>query len=274
MQKIDFDGTYFNPKDVLECGQVFRFKQYKKGYKAFTADKACYVYADGNKTVIESDYPDYFYNYFDLEREYAAVIEEIKKFNIPFLTRSCELGKGLRLLNQNAEETIFSFIISQNNNIPRIKGIIERICDSLGDKREFMGEEYRAFPTAARLAEKDADFYKSLCAGYRDAFIAVTARRIADEGIQNLYGLEAEQLKKQLLTYHGIGPKVADCVCLFGFGKAASFPVDTWIEKIYREDFGGTLKDRNKINAFFTQTFGQYSGLVQQYLFYGKRQNL
>lgn len=274
MQKIDFDSTYFNPRDVLECGQIFRFEPFKDGYKVFTADKACYVYTDGKKTVIECENPGYFHRFFDLDREYAAVNRKIRDFNVPVLTRACELGKGLRLLNQDAEEMIFSFIISQNNNIPRIKGIISRICRQLGEKREFAGEEYFTFPSAAKLAQKDAAFYKSLGAGYRDSFIVETAKRISAEGIDRLKELDAPSLKKELLTYHGVGPKVADCVCLFGFQKSASFPVDTWIEKIYREDFGGTLKDRNKINAYFTEMFGEYSGLVQQYLFYCKRENL
>ncbi|MDE6558194.1 MAG: hypothetical protein K2K39_03700 [Clostridia bacterium] len=274
MQKIDFNSEYFNPKDVLECGQIFRFEPHKVGYKVYSADKACYVYTEGNSTVVESDFPDYFYNFFDLGREYAQVIEKIKEFNNPSITRACEVAKGLRLLNQDPEEMIFSFIISQNNNIPRIKGIISRICENLGEKREFEGGEYYTFPTAARLAERDAAFYKSLGAGYRDEFIAQTARRIAAEGISHLDGLDAPELKKQLLGYHGIGPKVADCISLFGYHKAASFPVDTWVEKIYREDFGGSLKDRNKINLYFTSLFGEYSGYVQQYLFYAKRENL
>lgn len=274
MTAITYDKTYFNPKDVLECGQIFRFEPYKEGFKVFTRDKACYVYTDKNSTVIESDFPDYFYEFFDLGREYALTIEKIKQFNIPVLTRSCEAGKGLRLLNQGAEEMLFSFIISQNNNIPRIKGIISKICRTVGQCREFMGEEYYTFPTAAELAKHGADFYKSLGAGYRDAFICETAKRVAAEGLGHLKDLDAAELKRALLTYHGVGPKVADCVCLFGFHRAASFPVDTWIEKIYREDFGGTLRDRNKINAYFTSLFGEYSGLVQQYLFYAKRANL
>jgi len=274
MIKIDFDNTYFNPKDVLECGQVFRFERFKEGYKAFSRDKACYVYRDKNKTVIESDYPDYFYEYFDLKRDYAAIIEKVKAFGVPSLTHACETGKGLRLLNQDEEETLFSFIISQNNNIPRIKGIISRICEGVGQKREFMGEEYFTFPTAAELAQKDAEYYRSLGAGYRDIFIAETAKRVAAEGLSRLENLNAAELKKQLLSYKGVGPKVADCVCLFGYGKAASFPVDTWIEKIYREDFSGTEKNREKINKYFTSLFGEYSGYVQQYLFYGKRENL
>lgn len=273
MKKIDFDSEYFNPKDVLECGQTFRFERFKDGYFVLSADEACYLYKSGNKTIVECENPDYFYNYFDLGREYAAIIEKIKAFNVPVLTASCEYGKGLRLLNQNPEEMIFSFIISQNNNIPRIKGIIARICEALGDKREFAGREYRTFPTAAALATKDAAFYRSIGAGYRDTFLAETSRRIAEEGIEDLKGLDAPELRKRLLTYRGIGPKVADCVCLFGYGKAVSFPVDTWVEKIYREDFGGTLKNREKINAYFTSLFGEYSGYVQQYLFYGKREN-
>lgn len=274
MQKIDCDKTYFNPKDVLECGQVFRFERYKEGYKVFSRDKACYVYSSGAATVIESDFPEYFYGYFDLSRDYGEIIKRVKEFGIPALSHAAEAGKGLRLLKQDKEETIFSFIISQNNNIPRIKGIISRICGGLGQKREFDGSEYFSFPSARVLAEKDAQYYRSLGLGYRDEFIVDTAKRIAAEGLEGLEGLGAAELKKRLIGYKGIGPKVADCICLFGYGIAASFPVDTWVEKIYREDFGGQLKNREKINKFFTETFGEYSGYAQQYLFYGKRENL
>lgn len=272
MQKIIYDAEFFNPKDVLECGQIFRFEKYNKGYFLVSRDKACYLYSEGNKTVIECEDKDYFYNFFDLTRDYAEINKTIQDFGVPVLTRAAQVCKGLRLLNQDAEEMLFSFIISQNNNIPRIKKIIESICRSLGERREFSGKEYFTFPTAAALSEKDAGFYKSLGAGYRDVFLAETSKRIADEGLDYLYALNAAELKKQLLTYKGIGPKVADCVCLFGFSKGESFPVDTWIEKLYREDFNGTLKDRNKINSYFTSLFKEYSGLVQQYLFYSKRE--
>lgn len=274
MAKFDFDATYFNPKDVLECGQVFRFAPHKDGYIVCSADKACYVHSDGVKTVVESDYPDYFYNYFDLTRDYAAIIALAKGFGIPFLTRSAEVAKGLRLLRQDAEEMIFSFIISQNNNIPRIKGIIERICRGLGERREWAEGEYYTFPSARKIGEMPPEYYKGLGAGYRDAYLSATGKRIAQEGIEHLKALDESALKRELLTYKGIGPKVADCVCLFGFGRAANFPVDTWIEKIYREDFGGQLKDRNKINAYFCSLFGEYAGFIQQYLFYAKRSNL
>lgn len=274
MNTITFDSTYFNPKDVLECGQIFRFQPFKEGYLVFSRDKACYLRTDKNETVIESDDPDYFFNFFDLGREYALIIEKMKSFGVPVLTRSAEVSKGLRLLNQDPEEMIFSFIISQNNNIPRIKKIISRLCGELGEKRTFMGEEYYAFPTAAAMAERDAEFYKGIGAGYRDTFLAENSKRIAAEGIEGLKNLPYAQLKKALLGYKGIGPKVADCVALFGFKKTECFPVDTWIEKLYKEDFCGALTDRNKISDYFCATFGEYSGYVQQYLFYAKRENL
>ncbi|MBO5327902.1 MAG: hypothetical protein J6B04_01870 [Clostridia bacterium] len=177
--KFDYDSTYFSPKDVLECGQIFRFTPFKEGYKVFSADKACYVFTSGNKTVVESENSDYFYNFFDLERDYAAIIERAKAFNVPLLSKSCERCKGLRLLNQNAEEMIFSFIISQNNNIPRIKKIIESISSKYGEKRVFMGEEYKTFPTATILANVEPQEFKELGAGYRDVFLSLTAKRIA-----------------------------------------------------------------------------------------------
>ena len=112
-------------------------------------------------------------------------------------------------------------------------GIISRICGGLGAKREFLGEEYFTFPSTAVLAGAGAEFFRSAGCGYRDIFLAETSARILSAGIADLEGLDGEELKKQLLSYKGIGAKVADCVSLFGCGKRGSFPVDVWIEKIY-----------------------------------------
>lgn len=272
--KLDCDSTYFNPEQTLDCGQTFRFNPYKNGYFVISADRACYVHTEGNKTVIECDDGDYFYNYFDLGRDYSQIIARAKSHGVPLLTRSAETFKGLRLLNQNKEEMLYSFIISQNNNIPRIKGIISRMCGGIGEKREFAGNEFHAFPSTGKLAAAGAEFFKSAGCGYRDIFLAETSARVKTEGIEHLFALPTFELKKQLLTYKGVGPKVADCVALFGFGKRDSFPVDVWIEKIYREDFDGQLSDRKKINEYFCNLFGDEAGYVQQYLFYGKRMNI
>ena len=274
MAVIEYDAHYFSPKDVLECGQIFRFTPFEEGYKVFSADKACYVYSRGERTIIECDDKDYFYNFFDLGRDYAAINKKAREYNVPLLTRGAELGIGHRLLNQNAEEMIYSFIISQNNNIPRIKGIIERLCRELGQERTFMGGKYYTFPTSSALASRPQEFYRALGAGYRDAYLTQTSARIAAEGIERLYALPSPALKKELCGYTGIGPKVADCISLFGFGRRECFPVDTWIEKLYHEDFGGTLKDRKKINEYFCGLFGEDAGYIQQYLFYAKREKM
>ena len=272
--KFDFSAEYFNPEHTLECGQVFRFTPYKDGYKVFSGDKICFVRSDGIKTTVESDDADYFYNYFDLNRDYSEIVEKAKSYGIPLLSKSAENCKGLRMLNQNREEMIYSFIISQNNNIPRIKGIIEKICAGLGEKKTSVFGEYYAFPSSSRLAGADASFFRSCGAGYRDDYLEETSKAIASDGISKLENLDGVSLKKELLKYKGIGGKVADCVALFGFNKTSAFPVDTWIEKIYREDFKGELRNREKIAEYFVGEFGEYSGYIQQYLFYGKRLNL
>ena len=272
--KFDFDATYFNPLHTLDCGQVFRFAPFKEGFLVNSADKIAYVYSDGVKTVVESEHPDYFYNYFDLARDYKEIVDAVTSFGIPLLTKSAQTCRGLRILNQSREEMIYSFIISQNNNIPRIKGIINRLCTALGEKISSPFGEYYAFPLSSALADADISVFTAAGAGYRDVYLKETSQRIRDEGIAHLEALKGDALKRELLSYKGIGPKVADCVALFGFRNTDSFPVDTWIEKVYREDFCGTLKDREQIAKFFTDTFRQNSGYVQQYLFYGKRLNL
>ena len=271
MREITFDG-FFDPAATLGCGQTFRFRPYGKGFLVFSKDKACHVFAEGGKTRILCDDADepYFYEYFDLSRDYAQILSFAKNSGVPAVAEAAEYGKGIHILRQDAEETVFSFILSQNNRIPRIKAIIERICAALGKEREFLGERYHAFPPAARLAEKGADFYAELGAGYRAAYIAETAKKIAAEGLP-FASFRGARLREALTGLKGVGPKVADCIALFGFADTAAFPVDTWIEKAYREDMGGTLKKREEISAYLSEKFGEYGGFMQQYLFYYKR---
>ena len=275
MKKIVFKSEYFNILDTLECGQVFRFSPYKQGFLVMSKDKCCYAYTANNDTVIECNDCDYqyFYNYFDLNRDYAKIVKSALNQNIDILSLSAKLGKGIRILNQDPLESLFSFIISQNNNIKRIKGIIEGLCASLGDKKSFLGVEYYAFPSARVMATKDESFYKSLGLGYRAEYIRRLAEEV-DKGIiqiERLKDLSTQELTKSLISIYGVGPKVANCVTLFGFHKSDSFPVDTWIEKVYKENFKGKLKDRNKICMEMTQRFKEDAGYFQQYLFYYKR---
>lgn len=275
MTKIITEEEFFNVKDTLECGQIFRFKPFEKGYLVFSKDRACYACNENGKAIIEckTDDEEYFRNFFDLSRDYSSIYSRAKKSEYDIVSLAAEAGKGIRILNQDKTETLFSFLTSQNNRIPRIKSIIERTCSARGVKNSFSGEEYYSFPLPEELFDENVGFYNGLGYGYRSDFIRSTAKRLienADE-LDKMTALSTKELKESLMSFKGVGPKVADCVSLFAYHKTDAFPVDTWIEKLYREDFNGAEKNRNKINEFFVNSFGEDSGYIQQYVFYYKR---
>ncbi len=275
MKKLIYSNQYFNIKDTLECGQTFRFMPFLKGYKVFSLDRCCYAYNDGNCAIIECYDQDeeYFKHYFDVERDYSKIFRSATAEGVDVLTRSAISGKGIRILNQDKTETLFSFIISQNNNISRIKSIIERLCKALGEKKEFMGEEYYAFPCPKIMSKKDEEFYKNIGLGYRASYVQRLARSIVNGfDVDSLESLSTQELKKRLIEIYGVGMKVANCVTLFGYRRSDSFPVDTWIEKVYLQDFHGKQTSREKMTEYFIQRFGENAGYFQQYLFFYKRQ--
>lgn len=281
MTKIIQSGEFFNPTDVLECGQVFRYKAHAGGYLVFSGDKACFLCSDGDKTVIECDDGDErcFYNYFDLSRDYAKIEAEALSSGVQALALAAEAGKGVRILNQAPKEAILSFIISQNNNIPRIKKLIEALCAAAGERREFFvrGEkiEYYSFPEPQSLINKNERFYADLGFGYRSRYMCEAVKALCGGFLTEAYAAYerggSTALKTELLKITGVGEKVADCACLFGFHATDCFPVDVWIERVYKQCFGGELKDRKKISEYFVSRFKQNSGYFQQYLFYYKR---
>lgn len=275
MTKIITEEEFFNVKDTLECGQIFRFKPFEKGYLVFSKDRACYACNENGKAIIEckTDDEEYFRNFFDLSRDYSSIYSRAKKSEYDIVSLAAEAGKGIRILNQDKTETLFSFLTSQNNRIPRIKSIIERTCSARGVKNSFLGEEYYSFPSPEELFDDDVGFYNGLGYGYRSDFIRSTAKRLIENAgeLDEMAVLSTTELKASLMSFKGVGPKVADCVSLFAYHKTDAFPVDTWIEKLYREDFNGAEKNRNKINEFFVNSFGEDSGYIQQYVFYYKR---
>ena len=274
MDKIIVNNTFFNIKDTLDCGQVFRYSNYEKGFLVYSVDKCAYCYTENDNTVIECNEKDkeYFFNYFDLCNDYGSIYERAKASPYEILKTSAELGKGIRILNQDLEETLFSFVVSQNNNIPRIKNIIEKLCKVLGERKEFGGKEYYAFPTIENMANQTLEFYKSIGLGYRAEYILKLAQSIRNGlDLYSLKNLSTQEIKSELIKLHGVGPKVADCVTLFGYHRGDSFPVDTWMEKVYKQDFNGSLTDRKKIAERLVNEFKEKSGYYQQYLFYFKR---
>ncbi len=269
---IKYPKQFFNIEDTLYCGQVFRFKPFKNGYVVISKNKVCYLYYDNEFVVLESTDDDYFYNYFDLATDYEKVYKKILSYNVDFISKSAENGKGIRILKQDIFEVVFSFIISQNNNIPRIKRAIEGLSEKLGEKINAFSTEFYSFPTCEKLALQSEEFFANLGLGYRAKYFVNTSNFLLNNDFLEKGKTEQTNgLREYLQTLSGVGPKVADCIMLFGYGRLNSFPVDTWIEKIYKENFNGKLTDRNKISQFFVELFGEYSGYIQQYVFYYKR---
>lgn len=271
---ITVDNKFFNVADTLNCGQVFRFFYKDNFYFCLSKDKMARLSEKDGKVFVETDDEKYFENYFDLNRDYAKLIDDICSTNIDKVVLSSKKYSGIHILKQDKNEAFFSFIVSQNNNIPRIKSTIEKLCSLLGEKLSFLGEDYYSFPTTESFAAADLSVLKGAGLGYRAEYIKEAAIKICNGQIdfERLDLLTTDELKKELLKIKGVGDKVANCVTLFGFNRGDSFPVDTWIEKIYREDFDGTLTDRKKINRYFLDLFKENSGYVQQYLFYAKRE--
>lgn len=274
LKTISVKNEYFSVVDTLECGQIFRYFRLENGdYLVLSANKSAILSEKDGLVYITFNKNDqeYFNNYFDFSTDYSQIYSRAISSKYPILISSAKAGKGIRILKQNTEEMLYSFLISQNNNIPRIKKSINYICEKLGEKQEICGNFYYTFPTTSQILTKNEQFYKEAGLGYRAEYILILANQIKNGLLQEISGLSQEQIKSRLLKIKGIGEKVADCVLLFGLNKTASFPVDTWIEKIYKEDFNGNLTNRNKITEFFINEFGVDSGYFQQYLFYFKR---
>ena len=259
----------FDVRHILECGQIFRFEKLNDmEYEVFSKDKKCIVKQDEQRAVIKTDDCEYFANFFDLSRDYGKIKQKL--IDKPFMKEAIEYGHGIRILNQDKWEMLISFIISANNHIPRIKGIISRLCESLGKN---MGSYY-AFPTPEAMASKDEDFYKAIGAGFRAKYLSVTSKAIADGfDLERISEMSGDMGNKALCSLMGVGSKVADCILLFGYHKQDVFPVDTWIKKVYK-DVVGEDEDNNKlIRKKLIDIYGEYSGYAQQYLFFNKREN-
>lgn len=262
-----FDGEYFNVRDTLECGQIFRYKQLgQDSYAVFSRDKSAEVTtaADGTVHVYTTE-KDYFWHFFDLDTDYREKVSRISAIS-PLMKEAASFGKGIRILNQDLTEMIFSFIISANNNIKRIQLIIDRMCNALGCDTAFG----KAFPTVNAMAEAPVELYTSIGAGYRDKYLSETAKMLLNYDLGALQQLDSDKARSELLKFLGVGPKVADCIMLFGLKRGDVFPVDTWLKKVYHQHFEQGHKD-SEISRFFCNLFGEDAGLCQQYLFYFQR---
>lgn len=273
----------FKVKDIFECGQCFRWNEEPDGsYTGIFGHNVLNVKEEKDIVITgicNGDIEDICKNYFDLDRNY----EEIKKTLSLIddnMKESIKYGEGIRILNQDLWEMIISFIISANNNIPRIKGIIERMSAKYGQEIKFRGTSYYTFPTIDELSQASVKDLKDLGLGFRDRYVYETTKKIK-EGKINLENLKQEptnEVRKQLLTLTGVGPKVADCIMLFSTLKRFDvFPVDVWVRRVmndlYIHNEDETKVNKKQIQEIARDKFGALEGIAQQYLFYWKRES-
>ena len=266
----------FDLAQTLECGQCFHFVKLDeedyvltaKGYVLHVSQEADTVtFYDTDK----DEYVNVWKDYFDMDRDYSAIKKKLLEKDDK-LKDAIESMWGVRTLNQDFFETLISFIISQNKQIPHIKKIVADISAKFGTyKGTYGGADMYTFPTLEQLANASEEDFKELKTGFRAPYIMDAIRRnmAGQFDINELKSMDYDSCIKELMTIKGVGEKVANCVSLFGLGKKEAFPVDVWIKRIMETMyFDGVDTPKDKIAAFAKEQFGELGGFAQQYLFY------
>ena len=253
----------FDLDQVFDCGQCFRFEKTDGIFHGVALGRQLTLKQDGDTVILYSttldEFNDKWRQYFDLDRDYAEVIRELS-FDEQ-LRIAAEKTGGIRILRQDGWETLCSFIISQNNNIPRIKKIIASLCKLLG---ESIGDDVYTFPSAERVAAAGVEGLAPIKSGFRVKYIYDAAKKVS-EGVVDLEAISKmsyTEAKEKLKTIKGVGEKVADCVLLFGYGFYEAFPRDVWVKRVIGSYYG---------DDFTPDYFGKNAGIAQQYLFYYER---
>ena len=268
--------TFENIKDldlqhIFECGQCFRWVPAGDGtpdYIGAAGKYAARISHDPNLcrltvTATGGD-EEFWHRYFDLQTDYTAIKDRLVASE-PGIEKAVRYGGGIRILNQDLYETIISFIISQNNNIPRIRKNIESICESYGEYiGEAFGRKWHAFPEPETLASAEEADLAALRLGYRAGYIKAASERYVSDVKSGCL----PETREDILSYRGVGPKVANCIMLFGLCDVGAFPVDTWVRHIMNDMYGIPESDMKEMERFAHERFGNLAGYAQQYLFY------
>ena len=250
---------------TLDCGQCFRWTEQPDGTFAGVAfGKSVRVQMNDSVFVIdgaEEAERSLWQRYFDLDCDYAAIRSSLSSLH-PILKEASEYASGIRILRQEPFEALCTFIISQNNNIPRIKGIVSRLCESFGEK---LPDGNYTFPSAERLSALSAGDLAPLRAGFRARYIIDAAKKVSSGEVDLSFCETAdyEQARAELMKIVGVGVKVADCTLLFGMHRVDAFPMDVWMKRAMEQLFPGMSPG----------DFGDYAGVAQQYIFHFSRQH-
>ena len=247
---------------TLDCGQSFRWVENDGKFSGVAYGKKLDIYYDGDDLCLDNttaeDFENIWKDYLDLELDYGKIRDEISGLH-PVLKEACAYAPGIRILRQEPWEALCTFIISQNNNIKRIKGIVERLCESFGEKTD----DYYTFPSAERLAELSPDDLAPIRAGFRNKYIIDAAKKVSggEVELEKCRTLEYEKARAELMKIKGVGVKVADCTLLFGLHRVEAFPVDVWMKRAMEKLFPDMTEN----------DFGDYAGIAQQYIFHYSR---
>ena len=249
--------------ETLDCGQAFRWQEITDNiWHGVAFGKYLEIgFNDGVFTLYDTSLDDFnslWENYFDLRRDYGKIITEISADKT--LKKASSFAEGIRILNQEPWEALCSFIISQNNNIPRIKGIIDRLCENFGER---LDGGFYAFPTAEKIASLTLDDLAVLRSGFRAKYILDAARKVSSGEIDliALKDIDTACARAELMKIYGVGEKVADCALLFGLGHIDAFPKDVWIKRAMVKLFDGELPECAL----------PFAGIAQQYIFHYAR---
>ena len=281
MKEIELDVKCFNLKYTLECGQCFRWNKIdENAYIGVVKDRVLKVRQEENKIFVKSDKEENLEKvvryYFDLDRDYEKLEKKIVLID-DNIAKAVKNTSGLRNLNQDFFEMLISYIISANNNIPRISKSVNEISKRYGKEIEFEGKKYYLFPTPDELKDVTIDEFRECGVGFRDKYIYKTVEKINNKEIdlEQMQKLDTEKLKAALLSLMGVGPKVADCILLFSCARQEVFPIDVWVQRIMRRLYYNNEEvSKNEILRYARENFGENAGIIQQHLFYNVRENM
>ena len=267
--------TDFSLKYTLESGQSFRWNRIDDAYYGVVEGRILKISQQGTVLYVESSANEdettflaYLRHYLDLERDVPKLLAEVD--NDAYMHRTIQTLWGMHILNQELWETIVSFILSQNNNVSRIRSIIRRLSERYGKKLRIAAYEDYSFPSPHALATATEEDLLACGSGYRASYLQDTARAVVsgELTLTSLKQLPYPEAKQELIRRKGIGEKVADCICLFSLGHLAALPIDVWIKRIFETLYLRRRATHREIREFASNYFGNGVGYAQQYLFH------
>lgn len=269
----------FDPKHIFECGQCFRWMAEEDGsYTGVAKGKVINVSRENDTVYIKNsslkDFNDIWKDYFDLNTDYTKIKNILKNMD-KHLEKATEFGWGIRILRQDPWEMIISFIISSNNRIPMIQRAIGNLSRQYGTYiGQYNGVDYYDFPTPEQLNKASIEDIRACSTGFRDKYIKSTTEAVINnnDDVYKYNSLSTEECRKELMKFNGIGPKVCDCIALFGMQKYDTFPVDVWVKRVMQEFYVDDDMSLPKMRTYAIDKFGDLSGFAQQYLFYYARE--